>query len=200
MEENKIMEEENLVKEKKVTGKKKSFLGIALVLAFIVVAVFLALTRFDFGSDVPVDDDGVRYNIFKVEETTWLAENLNDSNHEMGESWCYDEDQENCSKYGRLYDLEAAMVVCPEGWRLPTYDDWAKLEEKFEEIESSVLSDVRGGHSFSEYFYEIDNGGYWWSSTMGIDGIANIKYLDDEGLKSNAFSSDHGLSVRCVKN
>lgn len=32
------------------------------------------------------------------------------------------------SKYGFLYSLDGARLAVPEGWRLPTDDDWKKLE------------------------------------------------------------------------
>ena len=28
-----------------------------------------------------------------------------------------------------MYDYEAALAAIPEGWRLPTDDDWLKLEK-----------------------------------------------------------------------
>ncbi len=198
--------ENQIMEESKVTEKKKIPLVMIIIILLVAVLVgFLVLTWLGLGSDKSLNDDGVVQGVdvdytFEIDGTIWLAGNLNISAHEQGESWCYDEKEENCSQYGRLYDLEAALVVCPEGWRLPSYEDWEKLEEKLEEIESSFLRDVRGGHSFSGYFYEIDNGGYWWSSTVDANGIAKIKIIDDEGLKSNAFSPGHGLSVRCIRN
>ncbi len=54
----------------------------------------------------------------------WMAENLDII---TGRSWCYDNDESNCLKYGRLYDSETAMEACPDGWRLPSMDDWNSL-------------------------------------------------------------------------
>ncbi|WP_407441938.1 FISUMP domain-containing protein [Fibrobacter sp.] len=73
-------------------------------------------------------------------------------------SWCYDNKIENCAKYGRLYTWAAAIDsvaltkdsknpqicgygaddcvlptvvrgVCPEGWHLPSVEEWRKLAE-----------------------------------------------------------------------
>jgi uncharacterized protein (TIGR02145 family) len=74
---------------------------------------------------------------------TWMAENLN---YEVDSSWCYDNDNLNCTKYGRLYQWSAAMNinasynsslwngsdvnrqgVCPDGWHLPSYDEMEAL-------------------------------------------------------------------------
>ena len=49
-----------------------------------------------------------------------MAQNLN---FEIEDSWCYDDDPENCEKFGRLYTWSAAMEACPPGWRLPKFSD-----------------------------------------------------------------------------
>lgn len=54
----------------------------------------------------------------------WMAENLN---HEVGNSWCYNDNPVNCDVYGRLYDWQTAMTACPQGWRLPNDEDWNAL-------------------------------------------------------------------------
>ncbi|GBU22139.1 hypothetical protein R80B4_02044 [Fibrobacteres bacterium R8-0-B4] len=54
----------------------------------------------------------------------WMAENLNII---TGRSWCYDNDESNCQKYGRLYDYKTALEACPPEWRLPSKDDWNSL-------------------------------------------------------------------------
>ncbi|MDR3000768.1 MAG: hypothetical protein LBU89_05835, partial [Fibromonadaceae bacterium] len=48
--------------------------------------------------------DGQRYRITKIGELLWMAENLNYKVADSLNSWCYDDDDSNCEKYGRLYD------------------------------------------------------------------------------------------------
>ena len=75
--------------------------------------------------------DNQVYRTLVISNHVWTAQNMNyeiesEENDEIN-SWCYDNEPENCKKFGRLYTWEAAKIVCPEGWHLPTKDEWLEL-------------------------------------------------------------------------
>lgn len=71
--------------------------------------------------------DGKYYKYAYIGNTRWMAENLNYGNDSLG--ICSWDDDENCSEYGRFYTYEEARTVCPDGWRLPTENDFSELVE-----------------------------------------------------------------------
>ena len=76
--------------------------------------------------------DGNVYKTTTIGGQVWMAENLNYFNIEgtassIKNDWCYWDKPENCESAGRLYTWKVAQRICPEGWHLPTNEDWTAL-------------------------------------------------------------------------
>lgn len=111
---------------------------IVLTLAFI----FSACKKDEQTTPTPPDAttftdprDGRIYDIVSIGDQTgkkgsgdqvWFAENLNFA-AAAHSSW-YDSSSANGVVYGRLYTWSIARVVCPDGWHLPSDEEWKTLE------------------------------------------------------------------------
>ena len=112
-----------------------------------------------------------------------MDENLN---FVSSNSWCYDNNPENCNKWGRLYEWNAAMTACPEGWRLPKDEDWNKLISRFggNDVAGRYLK-VDGGSDFDilmagyrdklGFYGKADSSAYFWSGTEINEKYASFK-------------------------
>jgi uncharacterized protein (TIGR02145 family) len=144
------------------------------------------------------------YKTVQIGSQLWMAENLN---YKTGKSWCFENDDYNCEKYGRLYDWNTAAKACPGGWHLPTRREWnglSTITEEFSVMLGGSLSN-EFGHSapIKEYkFLDKERTGNWWGITEYGNKDAyswNIKSNEkefDEKIKNKSL----GYSVRCVQN
>ena len=106
--------------------------------------------------------EGQVYNTVLIGNQCWLKENLN---YESGNSWCYNNNSSNCETYGRLYDWETALGVCPSGWHLPSDDEWCTLTIY---IDPTVNCNTIGwGGTDCGYKMKSTNG--WYSNGNGSD-------------------------------
>lgn len=96
------------------------------------------------------DIDGNTYSTVLLGEQEWMAENLRTSKYANGNqipevsshqewrslsygAWSYlDNNQSHGSNFGKLYNWQAAIDsrnVCPDGWHVPSKDEWNLLKD-----------------------------------------------------------------------
>lgn len=101
--------------------------------------------NFTCGNDFFDPRDGNIYKTVKIGDQCWMAQNLNFKTEEG--SWDYDDNPENGEKYGKLYEQEAALMVSPEGWHLPSDKEWKILEGNVD-TQFEVGSEEWDNHSY----------------------------------------------------
>ncbi len=108
---------------------------------------------FQFAYNIPclgtpiVTYEGQVYNTVQIFSQCWLKKSLNigtmiygsqnQQNNSTIEKYCYNDIEDSCDIYGGLYKwdemmqyvtTEVAQGICPEGWHIPTDDEWKVLE------------------------------------------------------------------------
>ncbi|GBU21690.1 hypothetical protein R80B4_01590 [Fibrobacteres bacterium R8-0-B4] len=163
--------------------------------------------------------DGRKYRAVNIGGKRWMAENLN---LKTENSWCYYEEDSNCVKFGRLYELETAKAACPSGWHLSNRQEWRdliaaaggavagkNLKAIFGWYKTGNATDSLGfsampggGINNLGNFVSIGELGSWWID-MGAEnygGQARSKRMfeDKDIVEEHISGSDYGFSVRCV--
>lgn len=89
--------------------------------------------------------DGKTYRTVLVGSMPIMAENLSYAGPNSNLGKCYNDNEQYCAQYGRLYSWFEAMGqdtifdstkfkyysqgICPPGWRLPTGSDWSYIRD-----------------------------------------------------------------------
>ena len=171
--------------------------------------------------------DGQVYKTVKIGDQIWMAQNLNytylqSTENMKSTNFCYDNDPENCAKYGRLYTWTAAMESCPSDWHLPSKDEWNALfmavggevtAGKILKSQTGWNNNGNGTDAFgfsalpagerddSEYFRYDGDYAYFWSATKydSRNAYCVRLYHDLELAKLFNLENSFVFSIRCLK-
>jgi uncharacterized protein (TIGR02145 family) len=186
-----------------------------------------------------VDYGGKYYNTVLIGNQCWLKENLdigtmiqgsqNATENEEIEKYCYNNDPNNCTIYGGLYQWQEAMQygtsggssgICPEGWHIPTLAEFETLKAAVNNDGNSLkaigqgygngagtnttgFSALLGGNRETNgTFIHIGHLGHLWSSSLENTLYVYHPYLWDDRSDIPihiGVYSTYGFGVRCIK-
>ena len=196
------------------------------------------------------DIDGNSYKTVIIGDCTWMVENLRTTRFVTGEAipeisdqaeWStYDSqtlpaacnvenDAGYVSVYGKLYNWHAVdddRKLCPEGWEIPSHDDWVSLMDylggealaggRLKEAGTSHWAEPNTGATNDSYFsalpagYRMSDGNfsslgfgaYFWTSDEYESPTARLVYMDKDNASffhKYIVGKGYGFSVRCIK-
>jgi uncharacterized protein (TIGR02145 family) len=152
----------------------------------------------------------------------WMTDNLN---VKTTASYCYEDAEMHCRRYGRLYTWESARRGCQslgDGWRLPTNDEWRQMAKHYggarddsddsgKAAYSALLIDgssgfnalLGGGRVSDDGPYErLEAHGFYWTASESDPGSAWFYNFGQGGRSLNRHRDGNkqmALSVRCVR-
>jgi uncharacterized protein (TIGR02145 family) len=201
-------------------------LTFAFGLGLTILLVLAAASRGRGSPERIVDPrDGYAYAVVSIGGVRWFAENLR---LKTADSRCYEADEANCADHGRLYRLDDALQACPAGWRVPSEDDWRRLERAVGMTDAEIAKErgrgepvgrrlkFGGDTGFNVRYsgwidpYRADssiamgrNAAWWTSTSAPPDESSATVWHRDVATDRNAIwrspvNVTYWLSVRCV--
>ena len=201
----------------KITSIRVCLISIALGLAF--VSLSTAVQRLSAHAQKA---SGTRHSSKRMADgKLWSTQNLNINRMP---SYCYEDADLNCRKYGRLYTWESARQVCQslgDGWRLPTDDEWRRMAKEYggvsEDSEdrgkaaykallkggsSGFNGLLGGGRSQDGQYARLEAHGFYWTASES-DPANGYFYNFGRGKEAlhrqNGGEKDRAFSVRCLR-
>lgn len=162
-------------------------------------------TNDDDNQNLISDYDGNSYKTVVIGNKTWMAENLKTSHYNNGDAietsdafpdnstvklqYPAGGDEANVAVYGRFYTWAAltdTRGVCPQGWHVPTEDEWIEMETSLGLVYTTPTSGQIGtneGGKLKEAGTE-----HWNDPNVGATNESGFTALPAGVRGSNGFS------------
>ncbi|MCX6282493.1 MAG: hypothetical protein NTU51_11085 [Bacteroidetes bacterium] len=144
----------------------------------------LSFTTAQISCENYITYEGKIYQTVLINSQCWFRQNLNvgtringdvtQTNNNVIEKHCYNDEESNCDFFGALYQWDEMMQyvtaqgskgICPEGWHIPMDDDW------------TTLIDYLGGDSIAGGKIKQAGLDYWASPNTGATNSSGFSAL-----------------------
>jgi len=171
--------------------------------------------------------NGYTYRTTEIAGKTWMAENLryvDDAKNRREGRYCFDASERLCDRYG--FWLPYPAVSCPEGWHLPSHEEWTELFELAGgQYGAPSKLRARGAWNVNDYpkliddtdefgfsalpagvnvFGDIGNVAFFFESNAVKDSLGNEvermydAYINTDEADESSLALTTEISVRCV--
>jgi hypothetical protein len=140
--------------------------------------------------------DGHVYKTVRVGKHVWMAQNLN---YKIDGAKYYNAITENGDIYGMLYDFNAARIVAPQGWHLPSALEWQQLQQDCPDPVTTLNMLYAGEFGTGRYMYLGSKATFYTSTPDGMPIMTVYADKGDHTLHFNRQGIGWHLSIRCVK-
>lgn len=160
-----------------------------------------------YQTGVLIDDrDGQIYNWVQLGDQKWMSENLD---YDTNDSYCYENQNNNCDLTGRLYNPSTSLSVCPVGWHVPSKSELEQLYSNYS-YHDLVLTNYLGFNfplggwygSTANSFQNYDEIGFLLSNELSSDQslVYALQFLGNNSIMQQGdFTSQIYMSCRCVE-
>ena len=141
--------------------------------------------------------DGGTYRTVELNGLRWMAENLN---YDARGGWFFENDPKTGEQYGRFYDWDTARGAAPDGWRLPTDEEWAALRDSLGGARKAFAALLETGEG--QFNARLVNGfaNFWSATERGSDAAWCYSLSRKNGeLRRVEMKKTSGLSCRFVQ-
>ncbi len=99
--------------------------------------------------------DNRTYNIVKIANKWWFAEELK---FDSPNSKCPYDLEKYCGQFGRYYQFEDALQMCPRGWHLPKFGEWVELLDHYGGYFLSTPARLDGSNAYNKLIIGGESG------------------------------------------
>lgn len=126
--------------------------------------------------------DKKEYGFVEINSKIWMADNLS---FEMNENnMCRNNIKTNCKLFGHMYNLEVIESGCPDGWRLPTQEEWKYL------LINKAANNLKILFPFGSTGFDLLLGGDMVYDEENKRDVYTAKYLFTNGEKAGYYLID----------
>lgn len=195
---------------------KKAIYTLYFFFVVVIAAAQSNSSNVECGNKLTDPRDGKQYATVKIGNQCWMAENINigkpvdnlqQTDNQVIEKSCYDNNPENCKTYGGLYIWNEAMQwqntpkakgICPEGWHIPSNEEWTELNQylgidstgqkmkvtkthtpPWDGTNESGFTALPAGNGYKKHYGRLEKHAYFWTSTQRDDEYAWFTHLDN---------------------